>query len=150
MPARRTVTSVRAEMKTAAAAPIPFRPAPVLVASVCAENLPPARAVPSVLTMPFFPFTGSESTGRPRPSSATLTDPSACKVMVTRGPAVAGVGDLFDRVVDDLAQRGVEHVQTEVDRRPQAGVLDIVEFGDVGGGVTHCSSFFVKAGGRAG
>jgi len=58
----------------------------VLEASACAENLPPARAVPSVLTMPFFPFTGSESTGRPRPSSATLTDPSACKVIVTVDP----------------------------------------------------------------
>ena len=30
----------------------------MLAASTCAENLPPARAVPSVLTMPFFPFTG--------------------------------------------------------------------------------------------
>ena len=77
-------------MKTAAAAPIPFRPAPVLAASACAENLPPARAVPSVLTMPFFPFTGSESTGRPRPSSATLTEPSACKVMVTHDPPWLG------------------------------------------------------------
>ena len=57
------------------------------------------------------------------------------------GPTVAGIGDLFDRVVDHLAQRGVEHVQTEVHRRPQACVLDIVELGDVGGGVTHCSSF---------
>ena len=27
------------------------------------------------------------------------------------GPAVAGIGDLFDRVVHDLAQRGVEHVE---------------------------------------
>ena len=56
-------------------------------------------------------------------------------------PAVARFGDLFDRVVHELAQRGVEHVQTEVHRRPQARVLDIVEFGDVGGGVAHCSSF---------
>ena len=140
MPARRTVTSVRAEMNTAAAAPIPFSPAPVLVASVCAENLPPARAVPSVLTMPFFPVTGSESTGRPRPSSATLTDPSACRVIVTRGPAVAGIGDLFDRVVDQLAQRGVEHIQAQVHRRPQACVLDIVELGDVW---RRCSSLLV-------
>ncbi|SHU99603.1 Uncharacterised protein [Mycobacteroides abscessus subsp. abscessus] len=90
MPARRTVTSVRAEMNTAAAAPMPFRPAPVLVASVWAENLPPARAVPRVLTMPFLPVTGSESMGRPRPSSATLTEPSACRVMVTVDPPWLG------------------------------------------------------------
>ncbi len=90
MPARCTVTSVRAEMKTAAAAPMPLRPAPVLAASVCAENLPPARAVPSVLTMPFLPVVGSVSTGSPRPSSATLTEPSACRVIVTVEPPWPG------------------------------------------------------------
>jgi hypothetical protein len=50
---------------------------------------------------------------------------------------VAGVGDLLDRVVDDLAQRGIEHVLAEVDRWTQAGVLDVVHFGDVGSGVAH-------------
>ena len=62
----------------------------MLAASVCAENLPPARAVPSVLTMPFFLLTGSESTGRPRPSSATVTEVSACRVIVTVEPPWLG------------------------------------------------------------
>src|SRR3546814_9197937 len=55
-----------------------------------------------------------------------------------RGAAVAGIGDLFDGVVDQLAQGGVEHVEAQVHRRPQARVLDIVELGDVCGVVTHC------------
>ncbi len=54
------------------------------------------------------------------------------------GPAVAGIGDLFDRVVHQLAQRGVEHVEAQVHRRPQARVLDIIELGDVCGVVAHC------------
>lgn len=54
------------------------------------------------------------------------------------GPAVAGIGDLFDRVVHELAQRGVEHVEAQIHRWAQAGVLDIVEFGDVCSVVAHC------------
>jgi len=50
---------------------------------------------------------------------------------------VPGICDLLDRVVDDLAQSGVEHVLAEVDRGAQAGVLDVIHLGDVGGGVAH-------------
>src|SRR3977135_2967119 len=109
-------------MNTAAAAPIPFSPAPVLAASVCAENLPPARAVPSVLTMPFFPFTGSESTGRPNPAAATLVGAQGEGV---RAPTLVWIGDLFDRVVHQLAQCGIEDGQTAVSRRPLAARLRI-------------------------
>lgn len=102
-----------------------FRPAPVLVASVWAENLPPARAVPRVLTMPFLPVTGSES----MKAASVVGDAHRAVGMQgdgDGGSAVTGIGDLFDRVVHQLAQGGVEHVQAQVDRRSQAGVLNIV------------------------
>jgi len=90
--------------------------------------------------MPFFPFTGSESMGRPRPSSATLTEPSACKVIVTVDPPWLGSATSSTALSTSSRSAVFEHVQTEVHRRPQACVLDIIELGDVGGGVTHCSS----------
>ncbi len=61
------------------------------------------------------------------------------------GPTVAGISHLFHRVVDQLPQGGVENVQTEVDRRPKACVLDIVELGDVSGGVAHVGPFPLNA-----
>ena len=54
-----------------------------------------------------------------------------------RRPAVRGDGHLFDGVVDELSDRGVAHVQAQVHCRTQSGVRDVVEFGDVGGGITH-------------
>ena len=128
-------------MNTAAAAPIPFRPAPVLAGVGVGGELTARPRGTQRLDDAVLPV---HRVGVDGQAAAVVGDADrSIGVQGDRdgGPTVTGIGDLFDRVVDDLAQRGVEHVQTEVHRRPQACVLDIIELGDVGGGVTHCSSF---------
>ena len=70
------------------------------------SNLPPAWTLVSTTSSALLPLSAWTSTGMPRPSSMTDTEPSACSVTWIC-PAVAG-HRLVDRVVDDLVDQVVQ------------------------------------------
>ena len=84
---RSTSTSIRAESALTTEAPTPCRP-PVATYEP-PPNLPPACSLVKTTSTPGSPVLGSLSTGMPRPSSWTSTEPSGCRVTSIRCAAPA-------------------------------------------------------------
>ncbi len=77
-PSLSTSTSSRADRALTTLAPTPCRPPEA--AYEPPPNLPPAWSLVNTTSTPDSPVLGSTSTGMPRPSSRTSTEPSACSV----------------------------------------------------------------------
>ena len=75
-PLRSTSTSSREDRALTTLAPTPCRPPDA--AYEPPPNLPPACSFVNTTSTPDRPVFGSTSTGMPRPSSATSTEPSRC------------------------------------------------------------------------
>ena len=84
---RSTSTSSRADSALTTEAPTPCRP-PVATYEP-PPNLPPACSLVKITSTPGRPVLGSLSTGMPRPSSWTSTEPSSCRVTSIRDAAPA-------------------------------------------------------------
>ncbi len=85
--ARSTSTSSRDDSALTTEAPTPCRP-PVATYEP-PPNLPPACSLVKITSTPGRPVLGSLSTGMPRPSSCTSTEPSSCSVTSMRDAAPA-------------------------------------------------------------
>ena len=99
-PSRSTSTSSRELSALTTLAPTPCSPPEAVYEPP--PNLPPACSLVITTSTPVSRVRGSTSTGMPRPSSWTSTDPSHAKDHVD--PSAPTTEGLVDRVVQDLPQ----------------------------------------------